>query len=128
METLFLSIDGVPIEDVEENGYTAYEQELGTFERMISGRMVKEIRSKVWVVEVSYEDISTETMLSLQTAMRLRKEHQLTFLPSDGRTELITSLFHLTVLPSPTLRSWLPNTTPAWSSFTLHFEEINGHD
>lgn len=128
MDTLFLSIDGVIVEDVEENGYTAYEEELGTFERMISGRMVKEIRSKVWIVEISYEDISTETMLSLQSVLKSRQEHQLTFLPSDGTTELITSLFHLTVLPAPTLRSWLPNTNPSWASFTLHFEEINGHD
>ena len=40
MDNLFLTIDGINIEDVEEGGYTAYEQELGTFQRMISGRYI----------------------------------------------------------------------------------------
>lgn len=127
-DTVFLNIDGVIVEDLQEGGYTAYEQELGSFERMISGRMVKELRSKVWIVEVSYEDIDTDTMNLLQAVLRTRQEHQLTFLPSTGETELVTSTFHLTVLPTPTLRSWLPGTSPAWSGFTLHFEEVNGHD
>ena len=51
MENMFLSIDGIEIEDLEEGDYTAYEEELGVSERMISGRRVEEIRATIWVVE-----------------------------------------------------------------------------
>lgn len=127
-ENLFLNIDGVLVDGIEEGDYTAYEQELGTFERMISGRMIEELRAKVWIVEVSYSDIDTETLNLLNSVLAIRRTHQITFLPSTGSTELVTSNFHLTVLPQPTLSRWLPGTTPMWSGYTLHFEEINGHD
>lgn len=127
-ENVFLNIDGVIVDGIEEGGYTAYEQELGTFERMISGRMIEELRAKVWIVEVSYGDIDLETLNLLTSMMSNKRTHQLTFLPSTGGTDLVTSQFHLTVLPQPTLSRWLPGTTPTWSGYTLHFEEINGHD
>lgn len=127
-ETVFLNIDGVIVDGIEEGDYTAYEQELGTFERMISGRMTEELRAKVWVVEVSYANIDVDTMSLLTAAMSTTRTHQVTFLSSKGSTELVTSSFHLTTLPQPTLSRWLPGTTPMWSGYTLHFEEINGHD
>lgn len=128
MDNLFLTIDGINIEDVEEGGYTAYEQELGTFQRMISGRMIEELRAKVWVVEISFDEIDSQTMFALQSAIRSRRTHDLTFLPSVGGTELVSSTFQLTVLPQPSLTRWLPGTNPQWSGFTLHFEEVEGHD
>lgn len=127
-ETVFLNIDGVIVDGIEEGDYTAYEQELGTFERMISGRMIEELRGKVWVVEVSYSDIDIDTLSLLTAAMSTTRTHQVTFLPSNGSTDLVTSSFHMTTLPQPTLSRWLPGTTPMWSGYTLHFEEINSHD
>lgn len=128
MSNLFLSIDGVEIDGIEENGYTAYEQELGVSDRMASGRLVEELSATIWVVEVSYNDIDADTMERLQTAMKSTRNHQLFFLPSTGGTELKTGFFHLTVQPQPTLTRWLDGTVPRWSGFTLRFEEINGHD
>lgn len=124
----FLIIDGVVVDGIEEGGYTAYQQEIGTAERMISGRLVEEIRGKVWVVEVSYSDIDITTMNVLQTVMGATRAHQLQFLPSTGGTELVTSTFHLSTLPQPTLSRWLPSAEPMWSGYTLHFEEIRAHD
>lgn len=126
-ENVFLNIDGVIVDGIEEGSYTAYEQELGTFERMISGRMIEELRAKVWIVEVSYGDIDCETMQILQSALSANRTHKLTFLPSTGGSKLVSGTFHLTTLPQPTLSRWLPGTTPMWSGFTLHFEEVSGH-
>ena len=67
MENMFLSIDGIEIEDLEEGDYTAYEEELGVSERMISGRRVEEIRATIWVVEVNFSSIDYETMSRLNT-------------------------------------------------------------
>lgn len=127
-DNLFLSIDGVEIEDAEEGNYTAYEQELGVSDRMISGRLVEELRATVWVVEVSYSSIDADTMERLQTALKSTRKHQLFFLPSTGGKTLQSGFFHMTTQPQPTLTRWRSGSTPLWSGFTLHFEEINGHD
>lgn len=124
----FLSIDGVEIEDAEEGDYTAYEQELGVSDRMISGRRVEELRATIWVVEVGLANIETDTLKTLQDVLRTRREHELFFLPDTGSTELVTGKFHLTTLPSPSLTRWRAGEQPSWSGFTLRFEEIDGHD
>lgn len=127
-KNLFLSIDGVEIEDAEEGDYTACEQELGVADRMISGRRVEELRAKIWVVEVGISSIETDSLKTLQDQLRSRREHELFFLPDTGSTELVTGIFHLTTLPAPSLTRWRAGEKPTWRGFTLHFEEVNGHD
>ena len=61
-ENMFLSIDGFEVPDLEEGDYTAYEQELGVSERMISGRRIEELRATIWVVELNFSAIDAETM------------------------------------------------------------------
>lgn len=128
MDNLFLVIDGVEIDGIEEDDYTAYEEELGVTDRMISGRLVEELRATVWVVEVNYREIDSETLEKLTKAIKATRKHQLFFLPSSGGEELKTGFFHLSTLPQPTLTRWLPGTKPKWSGYTLRFEEIDGHD
>lgn len=128
MANVFLSIDGIEIDGIEEGDYTAYEEELGVSDRMISGRRVEELRATVWVVEVNWSAIGAYTMERLQTALHAKRQHQLFFLPSTGGTELKTGFFHLTAQPQPTLSRWFEGSTPEWSGFTLRFEEIDGHD
>ena len=77
MENMFLSIDGIEIEDLEEGDYTAYEEELGVSERMISGRRVEEIRATIWVVEVNFSSIDYETMSRLNTVFKAWSFHLL---------------------------------------------------
>lgn len=133
MANMFLSIDGVnvsgsPPYGIESGNYTAYEQELGVNDRMISGRYVEELRGRIWVVEVSYNSIDDETLTELQTALHSTRKHELFFLPSTGGTEVKSGYFALTTLPQPSLSSFITGSTPLWSGFTLHFEEIDSHD
>lgn len=128
MANLFLSIDGIEIDGIEEGDYTAYEEELGVSDRMISGRRVEELRAVVWVVQVNYSSIDADTMSKLQTALHATRRHFLTFLPSTGGTNLVSGYFHLTAQPQPTLTRWYDGYSPEWGGFTLNFEEIEGHD
>lgn len=128
MANVFLSIDGIEIDGIEEGDYTAYEEELGVSDRMISGRRVEELRATVWVVEVNWSAIGAATMERLQTALHATRQHQLFFLPSTGGTELRSGFFHLTAQPQPTLSRWFDGGQPEWAGFTLRFEEIDGHD
>lgn len=126
-DTLFLSIDGYEIEDLEEGDYTAYEQELGVSDRMISGRRVEELRATIWVVEIRYGAISAATMTKLSQVLKAKRQHELFFLPSTGGEDLVSGMFHLVEQPAPSLRRW-GNDGPMWQDYTLRFEEINGHD
>jgi len=128
MANVFLAIDGIEVDRIEEGDYTAYEEELGVSDRMISGRRVEELRATIWIVEVSFSSIDSDVMAQIQTVLHSSRRHLLTFLPSTGGKELISSYFHLTIQPQPTLRSWLEGNTPSWDGFTLRFEEIDGHD
>lgn len=68
----FLVIDGVPVEDVEADDYSAYEEEYSVSERMISGRRVEELGAVYWVVEVNYSAINIDTLAALQAQLRTR--------------------------------------------------------
>lgn len=128
-ENVFLIIDDIEIPDLEQDDYTAFEEELGVSDRMIYGRRVEELRATVWVVEVNFAAIDADTMSRLSVAFKASREHRLFFLPSTGGTELVTGTFHLTALPQPSLTRWTsPEEGPMWSGYTLRFEEIDGHD
>lgn len=126
-ENAFLIIDGIEIEDLEAGDYTAYENELGVSDRMISGRRVEELRATVWTVSINYNAIPAETMAALAEKFKSRRQHELFFLPSTGGTDLVNGMFHLVDQPTPALTSWGMD-GPIWQSYKLTFEEINGHD
>lgn len=128
MQNLFLSIDGIEVDGIKEGDYTAYEEELGVSDRMISGRRVEELRSTVWVVQVNWSSLSSETIEKLQIALHQKRQHELFFLPSTGGTTLASGLFHLVEQPQPSLSRWYEDSLPEWSGFMLRFEEITGHD
>lgn len=125
--TLFLIIDDIVIEDLEEDDYTAWEEELGVSDRMVSGRRVEELRGRVWHVELNASAIDFDTMAALNAAFKARRQHTLQFLPDTGSTTLETGVFHLAALPRPTLTRWRGG-PPQWSGYALHFEEIDAHD
>ena len=125
-ENMFLSIDGFEVPDLEEGDYTAYEQELGVSERMISGRRIEELRATIWVVELNFSAIDAKTMATLNTVLKASREHQLFFLPSTGGEELVNGVFHLVEQPAPSLSRW-DASGPMWSDYALRFEEVDGH-
>lgn len=125
-ENMFLSIDGFEVPDLEEGDYTAYEQELGVSERMISGRRIEELRATVWVVELNFSAIDADTMATLNAILKASREHQLFFLPSTGGEELVNGVFHLVEQPAPALSRW-DASGPMWSDYALRFEEVDGH-
>ena len=125
-ENMFLSIDGFEVPDLEEGDYTAYEQELGVSERMISGRRIEELRATIWVVELNFSAIDAKTMATLNTVLKASREHQLFFLPSTGGEELVNGVFHLVEQPAPALSRW-DASGPMWSDYALRFEEVDGH-
>lgn len=125
-DSLFLIIDGYEVPDLEEGDYTAYEEELGVSERMISGRRIEELRATVWVVELNFSAIDSEAMATINTLLKASREHELFFLPSTGGEELENGVFHLVDQPAPSLMRWAED-GPQWGDYKLRFEEVSGH-
>lgn len=128
---VFLIIDGVEISGIEQDDYSAYEEELGVSDRMISGRRVEEVRATIWHVEVNFAEIDRETLEKVQTQLRARREHQLFFLPDTGQKELESGVFHLVERPKPTLSQFFDDDEDGnqiWEGLSLSFEEVDGHD
>ena len=69
-----LSINGIDLPETKNGKYKCYEQELGENIRMISGRLVTEVRSSVRVIEYSYDYMGNDLMRRLLTALRSRSD------------------------------------------------------
>ena len=75
-----LSINGIDLPETKNGKYKCYEQELGESIRMISGRLVTEVRSSVHVIEYSYDYMGNDLMRRLLTALRSRSDLSVQFL------------------------------------------------
>lgn len=122
----FLIIDGILIPDMESESLKIYRKDLDVYLRMINGRLVDEKRGYYWVIEADFSDISNDLLKQLDAVLFANASHMITFLPSTGTTETVTTEFYLTSSPVPTLKSWLDE-LPEWSNFAYTFEEIRPH-
>ena len=127
MDSVFLIIDGVEIEDLEKDGYRAYEKDLSAFLRMAEGNLVCEEQGSYWCIELNTATLPEGMLAQLDQVLRSSKKHVVAFLPPDGGTEIITSEFFLTSGLAPSLTSW-GSEFPEWSNFSLKLEEVNPHD
>lgn len=95
-----LSINGIDLPETKNGKYKCYEQELGESIRMISGRLVTEVRSSVHVIEYSYDYMGNDLMRRLLTALRSRSDLSVQFLDplSDS---MQSALFRCTKQPTP---------------------------
>ena len=95
-----LSINGIDLPETKNGKYKCYEQELGENIRMISGRLVTEVRSSVRVIEYSYDYMGNDLMRRLLTALRSRSDLSVQFL--DPLSDSMQSAsFRCTKQPTP---------------------------
>lgn len=129
MGGVFLIIDGITIEDLGQDDFKVYEKELAYTDRMLSGRLVEELQAKVWCIEVDFGMVSADVLepLSEKLSDPNQRTHQIFFLPPNGGTDMISSRFHVMKTPTPSLSLWTGD-FPIWNSYSLTFEEVNGHD
>lgn len=123
----FLIVNNILIPDMERDSLSIFETPLDQYLRMISGRMVIEERGSIWTIQANFEDIDTALLKELTSSLKSNWVHNITFLPPDGGTELVTSRFVLIQQPNPVLRSWQFD-LPEWGTLSYVFEEENPHD
>lgn len=125
-----LIIDGQIFPETDPEQYQCYDEELGEFPVMISGRMVFEVRGTVKMISYAYRYFDDD--LRLWCVQNLRKGRRLTvnYLDTDsvsGSTELKTSTFLCTEPPRPYFYASKEDNV-YWTSFSFTLREERPHD
>ena len=92
---------------------------------MISGRLVEEIRGKVWRIDYASGQMRDDTTRQLLAALRAKGRKNVAFLPDNG-DELLTSSFLVESLTPPTL-AFFDGSEPVWTGLAFSLREVKPH-
>ena len=125
MSEPFLIIDEILVPEPDFDGYHAYEDILREQIPMISGRLVEEVRGKVWRIDYTSERMSDSETRRLLAALRAKGSKTVAFLPDNG-DELIPSTFLVESLTPPVL-AFFDGTEPVWKGLAFSLREVKPH-
>ena len=120
-----LIINGLYCPEPDFDGYRAWEDTLREQVTMISGRIVEEVRGKVWRVEYTSGRMSDALTRQLLTALRAKGSKPVTFLPDDS-DDMKASTFLVESLTPPTL-AFFDGTEPVWTGLAFTLREVKPH-
>ena len=120
-----LIIGGIYCPEPDFDGYRAYEDTLREQVPMISGRIVEEVRGRVWRVEYTSGRMSDALTRQLLAALRAKGSKTVAFLPDNG-DELIPSTFLVESLTPPVL-AFFDGTEPVWKGLGFTLREVKPH-
>lgn len=121
-----LIIDNIYLPEVKAEKYKAYEMPLTQDVEMISGRMVKEYRGRVWVIEYNADFIRNDMLRSIMAVLRGDASFTVTFLPDNSDT-METSTF-ITESITPPAFEFDRYGNPYWDGLAFSLREVRPHD
>ena len=135
MTQLILDTTGqaVVLPESRKGGYTAQFTPLHEDGEMITGRLVRELRGNVWVLDYQYDYFKTEMKNRVISACEKGKRTPITcaFLKPDSDGELSTSLFWVMSFDYPKFQ-WGKKDhgtlIPLWGGFSLTLREVKPSD
>ena len=125
MSEPFLIIDEILVPEPDFDGYHAWEDTLREQIPMISGRLVEEVRGKVWRINYTSSRMSDSETRRLLAALRAKGSKTVAFLPDNG-DELIISTFLVESLTPPVL-AFFDGTEPVWKGLGFTLREVKPH-
>lgn len=120
-----LIISGIYCPEPDFDGYLAYEDTLREQIPMISGRLVEEVRGKVWRINYTSGQMRDNTVKQLLAALRAKGSKVATFLPDDS-DDMKTSTFLVESLTPPTL-AFFDGSEPVWTGLAFTLREVKPH-
>lgn len=131
MTQLILDMDNsnISLPESRDGGYIINEEPLTEDVEMISGRIVKEVRGLVWVIEYSLDffdgdDMDMETVI--RTCKRgLTHSFECAFLAPETNT-LSVSTFFVSEFERPQF-FWSVNGEPIWRGLKFSLREVRAH-
>ena len=121
-----LVIGGVTLPETSRDKYSCYEELLTKSVEMISGRMVQEVRGKVWVSTYSYDYMGNEKLRQVLAALRSGQPFQAQILP-DNSDSMITINAICTDLTPPTY-AFSRDGVGLWHNLAFSIREVSPHD
>lgn len=129
-----LILDGVVLPESQKGGYTVEKTSLDVEVQMVTGRIVRELRGKVWTVKYQYGYFDDETKNRVIAACEKGQTTPITcgFLPQESNGELIYSNFFVTNFKRPKF-AWSRNASsgkivPVWGDFNIELREVAPSD
>lgn len=119
-------LDGIPLPEASNSKYAAWEELLSVQIEMISGRMVSEIRGKVWRATWSYDYLDNDMTKRILAVLRSGKPFVASILPDNGG-KMISSMFLVENQTRPTFLC-SDNGDPIWHGLAFTIREVNPHD
>lgn len=121
----FLIVNDILVPEPDFDGYHAYEDILREQIPMISGRLVEEVRGKVWRIDYASGQMRDDTTRQLLAALRAKGSKNVAFLPDNG-DELLASSFLVESLTPPTL-AFFDGSEPVWTGLAFTLREVKPH-
>ena len=134
MVQLILDTEGynISLPESRKGGYTAALQPLSVDVEMTTGRMVRELRGSVWVVNYQYGYFDDQTKNRVIAACQKGQNQPIRcgFLPQDSVGGLTYSLFFVTNFNYPRFM-WSragEQAIPLWADFYLTLRQVQPDD
>ena len=125
MSEPFLIVNDILAPEADFDGYRAWEDTLREQIPMISGRLVEEVRGKVWRINYTSSRMSDSETRRLLAALRAKGSKTVAFLPDNG-DELIPSTFLVESLTPPAL-AFFDGAEPVWTGLSFSLREVKPH-
>ena len=121
-----LIIDGIYLPETSRDKYSCYPAPLTRTVEMVSGRVVQEVRGKVYKIHYSYDYMGNELLRSLLSVLRSNTPFSVTYL-SDESDELKSSMFVAESVSNPTY-AFSKTGKPYWHNVKFVLREVKPHD
>lgn len=124
--TTQIILDTVYLPITSRDKYSCYEKNLSQQVEMISGRVVEELRGKVYVAEYSYDYMGNDMMRKVLAVLRKGGPFNAFVLP-DHSDQLVAGRFICTALSNPTI-AFFRGGVPYWHNISFTIREEAPHD
>lgn len=118
-------LEGMALPEASFDKYACWEDVLSVKVEMITGRMVTEVRGKVWRAKWSYDYLDNETTRSILSVLRSGSPIQAAVLP-DNSNQMISGRFLAESVTPPTFLI-SDGGEPVWHGLAFTIREVNPH-
>lgn len=125
MKPTQIIVNGLKLPFTSRDKYSCPEEILREQITMISGRMVEEVRGKIWRPSYSYDYLGNEFCRMLLAELRSGRALPCSVLP-DGGTALVTSTFLVESLTPPTV-AFSRGDEIYWHNIAFTLREVRPH-
>lgn len=119
-----LIINGTEYPEATGDRYKCYPEDLGEDLRMISSRLVTEVRATITVIEYTFDSFEDSLMKTCLKDLRGRADLIVQYLSPEGST-MKTGVFRCTKKPAPAF-AFSENGVPRWHNIQFKLEEVEG--